>query len=275
MESFIKIEHTTLFMRILIFSDLHLDGDFDKDVLANFIKKKNCENFDLVVNLGDVIRYEDIGVDQLEQNIKTTLNILNKIEHPLWNTIGNHEQFDSTRSNLEKLYHDSGLNSKFKRSEIFEDAKLILLDFEFKQISKNDKYAPIFSDESIKWLDSQVEENPDLPKIVFSHFPFVRKNLAGHMYHRDNWKRAVYRNYEEIFNVCNRQDVISVFAHNHTIGYTEAEKLRLISQPSWEFELNETETVSVIYSELEIENSKLTYKTYSRDTCFNNIELDI
>lgn len=202
-------------MKFAIVSDIHIGQEEEyKGVvrkmsrhslsfLNSFIDKMNNEVKPLfVVNLGDSIN--DISHDVDVLNLKIAFGNLSKLNCPVYNLVGNHEQKTIEIDELEKLFNHKPLYYSFDQ----ENYHFIVLFSERKDLL-------VFDDQK-NWLKKDLD-NTNKKTVVFVHHALADQDLTGNFWFENNPKRSLVKNREEIRQILeNSKKVVAVFnGHLH------------------------------------------------------------
>ena len=205
-------------MKFAIISDIHVgeEGEhkgvmrklsrYSMQFLKDFIARMNVDiKPEFVVNLGDAISGKSAETNV--QNLHTVLEALKQIESPVFNLVGNHEQWANTREELELAL---GLDSLYFSIDLGEYHLLFLLSESFQGADAE------VGVEQKKWLKTDLEKS-DKRTLVFIHHPLADQSQVGNFWFEGRENRALVGNRHEIRDIFETSgSVVAVFnGHTH------------------------------------------------------------
>lgn len=273
-------------MKLLIITDIHNGKSREyrgtgvyrqantqaMDRLRETIPLLAKQDFDLLIQLGDLISDEMVE-DVDRANMRAVLSELHQLPFPKIHIPGNHD-YAIPREILLEEYAEAGFEDQFIGIQEVGGKQLVWLDFEFDENSK--AYLPHLS---LEWLEKEVD--PELETIVFSHYSIAPLNAAGSFYFDEATggrpKDMRYTNSDQILEILGRKNVIAcVNGHAHWSSYKHLSGIHFFGAPSFSENLagqKYPENNHGLYSVLEIENDKLTFKSFSGEFAFSSLEL--
>ncbi len=202
-------------MKFVIISDIHIGKEKEhKGVirkmsrhslpfLDEFITRINNEiKPPFVINLGDVINdiTHDIDVD----NLKIAFDSFKKLNCPIYNLVGNHEQKTISVEELEILFNHKPLYYSFDQGDyhfiaLFSERKELLID-----------------DSQKNWLSEDLN-NTSKKTLIFVHHSLADQDLTGNFWFEGLPEGCLIKNRKEIRKIIeNSKKVIAVFnGHLH------------------------------------------------------------
>lgn len=177
-----------------------------KNLLKKFINEMNNNiKPEFVIVLGDHI--EDINKIDDKKNIKYIVNLLKKLNNPVYYAIWNHDIKNLSEDELKKLFNQKSLYYSFD----LNDFHFIIL------FSKSNKYKNIWiSEEQINWLKKDLNII-NKKTIIFVHHGLADQDLTNNKYFEWKPERCLIFNRKEIRNIFSEsKKVIAVFnSHLH------------------------------------------------------------
>lgn len=270
--------------KVLIINDLHLGESRESSthpgiirqansetarVLESYIPKFNLEKYDLVINLGDAIR--DTGeVDSDIALLETSIALFNKIDGQKVFIPGNHEYKEMKETDIVGTMRKVGLNNELNGSVILGDIQYIWIKSEIGELD-----IAAISKETLTWLEEVID--PNLMVVLFSHYSAVDLDGKDNFYFADDYKYMSYTNSKDLLEVLDKcKSVITINAHTHMSTHKITNNIHSISALSFCENITAIKYSDAnpgVYSELEIEQDKTIFRSYSGDFCFLNIEL--
>ncbi len=270
--------------KVLILNDLHLGESRESSTHPGIVRQANSETattleaylpkfnqgkYDLVVNLGDAIR--DTGDANTDTRLlETSLSLFNKICGEKVFIPGNHEYKEMEESDIVSVMRKVGLKNELNGSIILNDIQFIWIK---SKIGERDTAS--VSKETLTWLNEVID--PNLTVILFSHYSAVDLDGKDNFYFADGYKYMSYTNSKELLAVLDKcKSVITINAHTHMSTHKITNSINSISALSFSENITASKYPDAnpgIYSELEIEQGKAIFRSYSGDFCFLNIEL--
>jgi 3',5'-cyclic AMP phosphodiesterase CpdA len=271
--------------KVLILNDLHVGESRESSthpgiirqansetsaVLESYIPKFNQTKYDLIINLGDVIRDTgDVYTDT--QLLETSLSLFNKIDGEKVFIPGNHEYKEMGETDILQVMRNVGLSNDLNGSIILDGVQFIWIKSE---IGERDLAS--LSEETLLWLDQTIKL--DLPIVLFSHYSAVPLDGKDNFYFGgDDYEYMCYTNSKELLTILGTcKSVVTINAHTHMSTYKTVKNIQSISALSFceNFSaLKYPDANPGIYSELEITDNKKIFRSYSGDFCFLNAEL--
>lgn len=230
---------------------------------------------DLIINLGDLIRSQDIDEDTIVY--RRLIAIFNRMKCPVIHMVGNHELKCMSMSILENLWTEIKGDQKSYGSRIIGEYQVIWLGL---VLDPNDSRVCLLPSEQVNWLSEKLQMT-HLPTLVFSHCPIDDHDTSGNFFYEafDNRsKKALFlSNQNEVREViASCQYVKAVFqAHLHYLNITRLGPIPYITCPAMgdnicgpEIDIN----IPEIYTLINIDPIKLSVKAFSGDYCFGGYE---
>jgi DNA repair exonuclease SbcCD nuclease subunit len=276
-------------MKILILADIHFGKSRESTTHPGITRQSNTEayncfvdlipffnsnNYDLVVQMGDIIR--DLKDEVMDAEImKMYLSKIKDIKSPVINLLGNHDLRTLNHNTIRDLYNLYQVKPEFSGVIQIDKFQIAWLNLETTTINNYDRANALESD--LILFNEKIE--PNLPLILFSHYPIIGQNDKGNFYFEGKEEYMHYSNGNEIMNVLSKKNlVLAISAHLHWMGASYVDHRPHITVPSFSEHLlisEESNESPAVYSELIIEGNKLIIKSYSGRFCFFNSETDI
>lgn len=205
-------------MKFAILTDIHLGPEeyfkgvlrkINKDAkvfLDDFVKEMNNDTKpEFVIILGDLV--EDDNEVNDKDNINYIVELLKKLECPVYYVAGNHDLKNISEDELAELFHQKSLYYSFDKN-----------NFHFIVL-----FSKILEDRTIRITDEQKDWlQKDLGKtnkkcIVFVHHGLADQDLTGNPWFEGKPEKCLIVNRREIRNILSTsKKVISVFnSHLH------------------------------------------------------------
>ncbi len=225
-------------MKILIFTDIHYGEDtnhpragsaeyinsFGSHVDA-FVPKINAlaEEYDLVINLGDLIH--DINADQDLVEYKKAVQLFGK-KTPIKHVLGNHDTHYLSREQLVEVMGESKPYYSFDLGGYHH----VVLDSFRESVNENSKIDPV----QTHWLQEDLNKT-NLSTIVYCHFPLDNQSVEDNYYFKGKPERAFIENKEEIRSLLEASSkVLTVFSgHLHFFHQEEINGITYITIPAF------------------------------------------
>lgn len=204
-------------MKFAILSDIHMGPErywkgvlrkINKDVeifLNDFVEEMNNNvKPEFVVVLGDLIEDEDKSNDI--KNMKSVINLLNKLKCQVYYVAGNHDLTNLSEDEVKNLFNQKELYYSFDKGEFH----FIVL---FAELKGN---AVPISDEQKEWLQKDLNKTKK-KCIIFTHRGLAEQDLKENIWFKDNPEWALIPNRNEIKKILETSNkVIAVFnGHLH------------------------------------------------------------
>lgn len=270
--------------KVLIINDLHLGESRESSthpgvirqantetvsVLESYIPKFNQGKYDLVMNLGDAIR--DTGERKADiELLELSLNLFNKIDGQKVFIPGNHEYKEMREDDIINTMRKVGLNNDLNGSMILNDIQFIWIKSEI-----GERDIANISKETLTWLDEVID--PNLKVVLFSHYSAVDLDGKNNFYFADDYKYMSYTNSKDLIAILDKcKSVVTINAHTHVSTHKITNTIHSISALSFCENITAIKYPDAnpgIYSELEIDDGKTIFRSYSGEFCFLNIEL--
>lgn len=272
--------------KVLILNDLHLGESRESSTHPGIVRQANSETattleaylpkfnqgkYDLVVNLGDAIR--DAGERKADiELLEQSLNLFNKIDGEKVFIPGNHEYKEMEEVDIVSTMRKVGLKNELNGSVILNDIQFIWIK---SKIGERDITS--ISKETLTWLNEVID--PNLTVVLFSHYSAVDLDGKDNFYFADGYKYMSYTNSNDLLAVLDKcKSVITINAHTHMSTHKITNSINSISALSFSENITASKYPDAnpgIYSELEIEQDKTIFRSYSGDFCFLNIDLPL
>jgi 3',5'-cyclic AMP phosphodiesterase CpdA len=268
-------------MKILILADVHLGVTTDSPVhpgeirlqstsagekLKKIIEDINKEHYDLVFNVGDIIKATG-NIDTDKALLNDALDILSTIDQPVATLLGNHELRSMDKDYLREAYLQKRVSFEFFGFQVIKNVKFIWFDPEMEGSRA------YISPERMTWL-SAVLESPH-KKVIFSHYPFSLQGTKDNFYFNEDNTNAYLKNSEEIHELLYGNSVLmSVNAHTHWMGHVIGGEYPMITAPAFSENIagmDYPENNPGIYSILEIKPESMSFKSFSGKYCFSKL----
>lgn len=270
--------------RILILNDIH-SGDTRPSTtrpgevrqantqalstLESYIPKFNSDSYDFVVNLGDIIR--DVKDRDLDQRLlKSALQIYVKIHGDKIFIPGNHEYKSLSSQDILASMAEVNIGNKFRGNIQLGRHTIVWID----SVIGNRDLASI-SDDTLRWLDATIL--PGNQVILFSHYSIPPLNGRGNFYFADDARYMSYTNGNKVLEILGKcAHAITINAHTHMATYKSNSNTECISCPAFSENITAMQHPDAnpgIYSELEFDDSRALFRSYSGKYCFLSFEL--
>lgn len=259
-------------MKFAIISDVHLGencfikgvdrklGRHSKELLDKFVNIMNTKiKPDFVINLGDLIEDKDNKNDK--KNYASGINILNKLECPLHNVVGNHELKHLKKSEIKRLSNLRNLYYSFD----FKEVHIIIL-FSQWHIDR------IIMDETQKiWLKNNLRKTKK-KTLVFVHHPLADQSLKGNFWFEGRENKGLVSNRKGIRKILEDQSnsgkVIAVFnGHVHWNNLLVHNKIPYFTIQSLVENFNNKGIPAGAYAVCELNSRKIKCEVFGRDSC--------
>ena len=169
--------------------------------LRGFVDRVNENDYDFVIFLGD-------NIDKSKsQNLKGFLNIVRHINSPYYLVMGNHDVHKISGLSKEEYLKIVSKNNRYQKktqgSYYFyptRDVIVIVLDGVSSGMPSEHG---IFSEKTLRWLDSVLEKNKNKKALIFQHVPYKEPYYSPEKEILDkNEYAAVIRRYDNIIMIC-------------------------------------------------------------------------
>lgn len=197
-------------IKFAVFTDLHYEHIPDGERrLKKFIDEVEQKNVDFIMNLGDFC---------VPENDKGFLiDILNSINKPVYNIIGNHDSDKFPKSkyleffNMKNAYY-SFVIDKFKF--ICLDTCFIKNENGYEAYSKNKHKDtsgnyPILPEDQVKWLKEELSDDNKY-YVIFSHHSFENNFAKRGVYNREEVRKII-----DEANINKKKVLLCVNGHDH------------------------------------------------------------
>lgn len=189
--------------KIVIITDIHLCsnpivgqeqrklGHLASQLLEKFVQTMNSHaNPDVVIQLGDLIQDFDPRTDR--KAFSKALTSLSKLEAPLINVIGNHDQINIPEDELHSLL---GVNRLYRYYDV-ANYRIIVL---FARLEYLQALRSKIDHEQIEWL-RRIASQSEKRLIVCSHYPLADQNLSENFWFSSNQEGAITENGNEVLD---------------------------------------------------------------------------
>jgi alkaline phosphatase len=205
-------------MKFAIISDIHLGEEkeskgvirkltrYSKQFLQEFIEKMNViEKPEFVANLGDSISDAEKEIDIA--NLTHVRDSLNGLSCPVYNLVGNHEQWTLNRAELQSLLNIKSLHYSVDCG----DYHIVIL---FSEAFQGED--PTIGEQQRQWLLEDLA-NTTKKTLVFVHHSLAEQDLIGNFWFEGRPNRALIENRDEIRRILEDSGkVVGVFnGHVH------------------------------------------------------------
>jgi hypothetical protein len=228
------------------------------------------EDFDLVVQMGDLIKDSDDKEEDVK-NILSGLKLIKQLPFPTINLLGNHELSAFPRQKIENIYTQAGFDSNFFGYKDFPETQIAWTDFELDADNQS-QIVP----QRIKWMLNTIM--PDKPTLFFSHYPLTLPNAGGNFYFENDPDKLALTKGEMYLDKLKALSISTVIcAHAHWVGYSNKYNVNQITVPSFSenFASDNIHYNPGIYSILETRDGLINVKSFCGDFAFSNIELPV
>lgn len=174
-------------------------------LLNEFVNRMN-QSFkpDFVVQGGDMV--QDTSLEADKDNYKKGLNILSKLDCPVYHLIGNHEL-----KNLDEKFLKNILG--YKKLYFCIDNANFRFIFLFPKRSHRTKKIKI-DYLQLEWLKSKVKTNKKI--ILFSHYSLVPIDTTGNFWFSERPDLTYVQNYKAFLKIINNKNIKLAFnCHLH------------------------------------------------------------
>lgn len=172
--------------------------------LTNFVNEMNTNiQPEFVMVLGDLIQDENKEKD--EENIIYVVNLLSKLNCPVYYVAGNHDLINISEDKLTLLFKEDRLYYSFDHNDIH----FIVL---FAR-SVNHRDA-IIDEEQLEWLKQDLNES-HYKTILFVHFGLADQNLQGNPWFENKPEYALVRNRKTVRGILEDSDKVLVVFNSH------------------------------------------------------------
>lgn len=254
-------------MKIFLISDIHYGSNSnyakhnsDENKLSNeyvnsfgsrfesFVPEINSLvlDYDLIINLGDLINEESIGQDMIRY--KKAMEFFGKSK-PVKHVAGNHDLNCLSREQLASIIGISKLYYSFD----FDSYHHIVLDG-----TRDSRPEPHRIDaEQLEWLKNDLLRT-NLQTLVYCHYPLDEQSVSHNYYFKDKPERAFISNRAEVRNLLEKSSkVLAVFnGHLHFEHQEYINGIKYITVPSFS-ENNGNHVPKAEYMRLVLENNQI------------------
>ena len=274
-------------MKILFISDLHygqtvtdkngnirIDSEKANQFLKDFIPKVNVIKPDLLINMGDLIKAENLDSDK--KRLEECLDIFKSTQIPILHLLGNHELRNLSAIEVDSIWQKHSIDQNICGNKEIEDYNFVWLDFENSQTEEG---VITLLPKDTKDKLTKLIDNSSKKIILLVHYPIHDYDSTGNYLFDGDYKRfGLYNDWKDIFDLVSNSDKVkAVFsAHAHWLSYKLIRDTHYITLPSSTENITapKTEkTISNIYTLVDIEKDKLLVKCYSGEYCFASLEL--
>jgi len=272
-------------LRILLLSDIHAGESRESTThpgiirqansqalktLECLIPKFNQQAFDVIVNLGDLIR--DINDPKKDsQLLEKALQVFKLLQPTPITILGNHDLKSLTYSQATTIFNRHALSSQFDGDLHIKEYHLIWLSPQF-----NHQGVAVISPKQKAWL-AQTLTSPH-PKLIFTHYSLVPQYPQGNFYFSEkNLKDAAYQESEALSLISHTQPVALISGHLHWAGLKYTQQIPALTAPSFSENIASVNPHRHpgIYSVLTHSRHTLSFQSFSYDYCFFNLELPV
>lgn len=267
-------------MKILALADLHVGESREStthpgivrqansavlDSLERLVNKLKDENFDLIVQMGDVVR--DLNHDTDLFNYETAVKIIRNFKSKGLHLLGNHDNRNLSIDEIEKITS----NKLFGVLDVGE-YQVVWIDF----TKLSDEIA--FFDNKIA-MQIESEANPTKKKILFTHYSLVDKATDGNFYFEKHQHKTYYSNLIDVTNFLNKLNIKTVVsAHDHWGSMVIKNNINYITLPSYSENFlvsSDSKICPAVYSIIDINSDNIIIDSYSGDYSFFHLEFKI
>lgn len=227
-------------IRILLISDIHgiVDNNYIPcggpqyintfgssavDLLQK-LKSMTSLHYDMIVNVGDTIKDSNVTKDtevfSLVVDLLSTFDTQNIIH-----VIGNH---DIQHINIADMCSLLNRKEPFFSSTALNFKHIVLFAY-----TKNHQEA-VFGSAQLAWLEHELSRNGDMPTIIYSHFPFIERDLEKNYYFLKNPKSAFPIDGHKVQNILENHPnvILSVNGHLHFYDTFQSHGIQYLTVPS-------------------------------------------
>lgn len=145
-------------------------------MLKNLVTLANGDDYDLVVNLGDLIQYENSIIDL--ENFKVIWQEHKNFNAKVFAVTGNHDHINLSISQIKEVLGYENLTYSIN----YNGYHLIFLGIDINEGIDNAKGGILksytLSDKTLKWLREDLKNNK-LPCLVFSHYGVANVSMKN------------------------------------------------------------------------------------------------
>ena len=271
-------------MKILILNDIHSGESRESTTHPGTIRQANTEavaklmecvdifnneKFDLVINMGDVIR------DVKDHNkdfalFKNVMQIFARINGEKIFIPGNHELRTLGQADFSTVADPLNINSSPRGYVDIGEYRLYWID---STLGANDLAS--VSEETINWLKGVID--PSRQSIIFSHYSIVSLDGLDSFYFDNGYRYMSYTNGSEVADLFKgSKSVVAINAHTHMSTYKILGNVQSVSALAFSENITTPQYPDLnpgIYSLLILEKEKKLFKSYSGGYCFLSFEL--
>jgi predicted MPP superfamily phosphohydrolase len=263
--------------RILLLADLHLGqtdinprqaNSYTAKTLTGFVDKLSPQEFDLFVQLGDMISDSSDKQTCLD-NLKTNLEISRNLPLLSIYLLGNHDLWNLSLEEINQVFEQEGVTPQFYGIKDFDNHQIVWLDL----VAPPGQHGYLPSDR-IDWLRSTID--PKKPIILFSHYGFFPQDPDGSYYFKSHSIYTALQNGPLVWRRLRDLPIQAVISgHIHWGSYSKVDNTHMITLPSF------TENIASdnqhfnpgIYSILELKDEHLVLKSFFNNFCFFNVQI--
>lgn len=275
-------------MKILFISDLHygqtvtdkngnirIDSEKANQFLKDFFPKVNIIKPDLLVNMGDLIKADNLDNDK--KRLQECLDIFKSTQIPILHLLGNHELRNLNTLDIKSIWQKYSIDQSPCGNKEIGDYNFVWLDFENSQTKEGGVITLLPKDTKDKL--TKLIDNSSKKIILLVHYPIHDYDSTGnYLFDGDYKKFGLYNDWKDILHlVSNSEKVKAVFsAHAHWLSYKAIKGAHYITLPSSTENITAPKidkTISSIYTIVNIDKDKLLVKCYSGEYCFASLEL--
>lgn len=208
-------------------SHLSADSEYSQKVLKSAVEDINNQpDVSFVIFTGDNIN------NPSESNLRTFVQIANKLKVPYYLALGNHDVYKSKGMSKSRYFEIVREESMFfpQRRPNYEFKKngfvFLIVDGAKEVIPGSAGY---YREDTLKWLDEKLTKNENKQVVIFQHFPVVYPDGADSMLKTHKTFRV--EDYKDV--LAKHNNVLAIITgHFHTNSETMENGVYHISSPS-------------------------------------------
>lgn len=261
-------------MKILVLNDIHIGPPFayrgfsqiSEKMLSKIIKKLVKKHSpDLIINLGDLIRSQEVELDRKRYEAA----IDSFIDYPVLHLVGNHELKKMTLKEIETIWKLKGFNQKSYGKRNIGPLTIIWLGLEMY-----DEKRYKLPKEQKEWLKKELEEIKK-PTLIFSHCTIDKQNISGNFFYEKVAKHEdqgfFLEDHDDIQKIIARCTFVKAVlqAHLHHFYSKTIGNITYVTCPAMQNNIPE------IYTLITMSEQNISIKAFSKNYCFAGTEINI
>lgn len=244
-----------------------LESGMALTALKETVDLMNTLDLDVVIQMGDVIR-DTFEKEVDKHNFHDVLGELSRLKCPLINVLGNHDVLALDRSELSALMLVNGMSDKFVGTEEMGGVQLTWLDLSINEMGES--WVTNEGLELLRKLDAKK------PALVFSHYSIPQFDPANNFYTNLNPAWMSFVNGLEVQGILSQKWLFAcVAAHAHWGAMQVNSGIPYLINPAFSENIMAPKQEGLnpgAYSILELTESKRTFKSFSGEWAFLNLE---